>query len=49
VPASISTSQTLVSVDPLVGVARDVKRAPPRSWVNVAGAGSTGISVSFVN
>jgi hypothetical protein len=36
-------------LDPRLGVASDVKLAPPRSCVGAAGAGRTGIDDSFVN
>ena len=37
----ISTRHTLVSVDPRLGVASDVKRVSPSSWVGPMGAGMT--------
>lgn len=46
VPGLISTSQTLVLVAPLVGVASDVKRAPASSCVGRAGLVITGTGSS---
>jgi hypothetical protein len=49
VPGLISTSQTLVLVAPLVGVASDVKRVPESSCVGRAGLVITGIQSSIGN